>query len=359
MTRIRVLITMLAVLALALMAAPVWARGEGGGFSGGSHGGGGWGGSAGSYHGGGGGSWGGGEMSRAPVTQSAPRTEGTWRGSGQSFGQPSTGQSQQLQIHPQWQQFQLPSSQLQDQGWSEGAARGWSSQTPTTSLGSQRFGSPFTGEAGRATVNGSSIHFPVSPRMEDGHVVAPVKSFVQGMGGTMTRDSRTGEWAVRRDGHELRFHEGDRHGRFDGREIDLFVAPFFYDGFLFGSLDPFYDYFGVPYGYYSYGYPVAPAPAVASAAATISEGLAISLASRYLQGVGQYPDNLVDVTAHQNTAPANAYWDALASGREPIANAPLRPCWIVEYQYSLGGRQEWRQVFVDVENGQVIGGSQS
>jgi hypothetical protein len=382
------------------------------------HGGGSWGGGGGAVSHGSGGSWGGGGggVSRSSGgtfrgsgswggnpgsagVSSAPRIQ-PWSGSqgltgttGRSFGQPSTSQWQTMQLH----QFSQPSTGLQRQSWglqstgvqhqswgqwgnqSSSAVKGWTSHqsfsATTGSLGSGRFDSGITGGSGRlgssfggtgrVTMNGSTVHFPVSPRMENGHLTAPVSTFVQKMGGRMSQDSKTGDWSIQRDGHELRFHEGDRFGFFDGRRCDLFVAPFFYDGFLYCSLDPFWDYFGVPYDYYPYDYPVgypmpyAVAPQQAVAPSAISEGLAISLASRYLVGLGQYPDSLIEVTAHQNIAPANAFWDAVAAGRQPLANAPERPCWVVEYQFSQGGQQAWKQVFVDVENGQVIGGSAS
>lgn len=438
MSHTRVLLTVFATLALALMAGPVFARGGhwgGGGFHGG--GGGGYHGGGGGFHGGGWGgghatfsgggrSWGGGfsrgaQPSYSAHSERAPQSG--WHASSQgdrgrnSWGGGSWG-------HSSWGEHAIHSQSLGSRGsgsgWSPSGRTAsdiwfsrpeWSSsggtQTDhgfhgtsaganglhslsTTGQGSTGFhghsviGQSSTGLHGHSvtgqdlrgshfTINGSPAHFPASPRSVNGYLTAPVKSFVHGMRGTMTRDHKTGYWTVRHHGHTFRFREGHRRAYYDGHQFYLGVAPYFYDGFLYCPIDPFVDYFDLGFGFYPYdyawGYPYAyaypvPVPTTTTTTApqtgTISQDLAISLATRYMEGIGQYPDRLVNVTAHQNTAPANAYWDAIAAGQQPVAKAPMRPCWVVEYQYrSASGKAEWKQVFVDLESGDIIGGSQS
>jgi hypothetical protein len=206
-------------------------------------------------------------------------------------------------------------------------------------------------------VQGQRLDFPRSPEQRDGHWAAPARAFFDRVGARLWEDSNDGYYHARRGDHEFRFRIGDRNGWYDDREFLFPCAPYLLGGFLYCSLDPFADYWGVPYDveYVPEPYPVyVPAPQ-APQAAEVGKGLAIATATEYLRNVGAYPTDVQDVTAHENSAPANRFWDLVTAGHDPIPDAPMRMCWIVEFDYPGG----WQQVFIDAGSGEVIGGSAS
>jgi hypothetical protein len=199
-------------------------------------------------------------------------------------------------------------------------------------------------------VDGDWVKFPSAPRMHDGHVVAPVRPFFDKIGARMWEDRDTHWWHARRGNHEFRFRLGDRHAWCGDRQIILVTPPYMYGGFVYCPLDPFFEFWSVPYRVEYIEVPVpVPVPAY------VSEDLAVANATDYLKSLGVYPDRRCRVTVHENTAPANRFWDAVTSGQEPIEDAPMVLCWIVEFAYG----DSWMQVWVDIQTGEPIGGSVS
>jgi hypothetical protein len=200
-------------------------------------------------------------------------------------------------------------------------------------------------------VNGQRLDFGHDPEQRDGHWAAPARPFFDRIGARMWEDNNDHFWHARRGDHEFRFRIGDRRGWFDGRECDFPFAPYLLGGYLYCPLDVFASYFAVPYDveYVPVPYPVY------TEGAQVGKGLAIATATEYLRQVGAYPVDVVDVDAHQNSAPANRFWDLVTAGRDPIPDAPMVWCWIVEFDYQGG----WQQVFIDGRTGEVVGGSAS
>ncbi len=200
-------------------------------------------------------------------------------------------------------------------------------------------------------VDGQRLDFTQEPRQHDGHWAAPVRPFFDRIGARMWEDRNDNYWHARRGDHEFRFRCGDRRGWFDGREIIFSFAPYLFGGYLYCPLDTFATYFGVRYEtvYVPEPYPVY------MQGPEVSKGLAIATASEYLRNVGAYPIDVADVDAHQNSAPANRFWDLVTTGHDPIPDAPMVWCWVVEFDYPGG----WQQVFIDARTGEVVGGSAS
>jgi len=194
------------------------------------------------------------------------------------------------------------------------------------------------------------FHSPL--RVKDGHHIGPVRPFFDGIGARTWHDPKTGWWHARHGDREVRFRVGDRRVYCGDRVIILVEPPFLVGGYVYCPLEPFALYFGVRYRW-DYG------PVYEVYTPYISKDHAIAIASRYLRDIDEYPYDIVYVDAHRNTAPANRYWDALVRGYEPIWDAPMRDCWVVEFVYNGLVPDACKQVFVDARTGEVIGGWQS
>lgn len=194
-------------------------------------------------------------------------------------------------------------------------------------------------------IDGRPLQLKDKPRFEQGHMVVPAPEFFRGLGAKVWQDQGNHWWYAQRNGHELRFKIGDRHAWYDNHEILLVVAPIIINNLVYCPVDDFAPYLPAAF---NVQYQVDYQPAV-------SEGLAVWKAMTYLQSVGAYAADTQSAEAHQNTAPANRFWDLVTIGHDPIADAPMRWCWVVEFDYPGG----WEQVFVDAETGDVIGGSAS
>jgi len=165
---------------------------------------------------------------------------------------------------------------------------------------------------------GQPIHFPVAPRLDGGRLSAPVKPFFEKLGARLWHDSGRDEWHVRHGDREIRFRVGDHRAYCGTRVIFLVHAPYLYGGYVYCPLGPFADALRVPYRWneYTYTAEVYPTYVPEPAEPFISKELAVATASEYLAAIGQYPDYVVEVAAHENTAPANYYWDAVGAGRK-------------------------------------------
>ncbi len=208
---------------------------------------------------------------------------------------------------------------------------------------------------------GQPIHFPVAPRLDGGRLSAPVKPFFEKLGARLWHDSGRDEWHVRHGDREIRFRVGDHRAYCGTRVIFLVHAPYLYGGYVYCPLGPFADALRVPYRWneYTYTAEVYPTYVPEPAEPFISKELAVATASEYLAAIGQYPDYVVEVAAHENTAPANYYWDAVSSGSSMVEDGPMRWCWVVEFHYRGIAPDACKQVFIDSETGEVIGGWES
>jgi len=209
---------------------------------------------------------------------------------------------------------------------------------------------PRPGDPPRLFVNGSELRFPEPPRLHDGHPVAPLRPFVEKVGGRMWYDHKTTYWHVCHGDVVIRFRIGDRRAYCGDRLIILVVAPYVIGGYVYCPIEPFAFFFGVRYyWHYYWAPPLYYGP-------WISERRAISIARNYLMDLDEYPYRVLYVEAYRKRAPANRFWEAVTSGYEPLWDAPRRVCWVVEFGYRRGYRDAWKQVFVDAHTGRVVGG---
>lgn len=210
----------------------------------------------------------------------------------------------------------------------------------------------------RVIFRGDHLRFPAPPRLHGGHVIVPVAPFLEKIGGQLCHDPHRDEWHARCGGRDLRFRLGDHRAYIGDRVIFLVRAPFLSAGFIYCPLGPFASVFRVPYRWNEYTctaeiYPsYVPEPDYLF----ISEDLAIATASEYLTLIGAYPESLIEVDAHRQMAPANYYWETVITGSPPVEDAPLCLCWVVEFHYRGLTPDARRQVFVDAETGEVVGG---
>lgn len=229
-------------------------------------------------------------------------------------------------------------------GWRPGASRDWESIRKLAST------PPRPGESPRLFVDGRELRFPRPPRLHDGHPVAPVKPFVEKLGGRVWYDHRSGYWHACHHDRVIRFRVGDRRAYCGDRLIILVVPPYVIDGYVYCPVEPFAFFFGVRYHWHYYWAP----PVYYSP--YISERRAIAIAREYLMDLDEYPDRVVYVEANRTLAPANHFWEAVTSGYEPLWDAPQLLCWVVEFGYRRGQWDAWKQVFVDAHTGRVVGG---
>lgn len=208
---------------------------------------------------------------------------------------------------------------------------------------------------------GQPIHFPVAPKLHGGHLMAPVKPFFERLGARVWHDSARNWWYIHHGGCEIRFRVGDHRAYCGTRVIYLVRPPYLYDGYVYCPLGPLVTALRLPYRWneYTYTAEVYPTYVPDGPEALISKELAIARATEYLVAIGQYPDYVGEVTAHENTAPANYYWDAVTSGTGMVEDAPMVWCWVVEFYYRGATPDAVKQVFVDAATGEVIGGWES
>jgi hypothetical protein len=211
-------------------------------------------------------------------------------------------------------------------------------------------------------VNGEAVQFPVAARLERGHLVAPARPFLERLGARVQWNPWKRECLARLGDRSLRLRCGQRRAFLDGRVIMLSVAPFVSEGYVYGPVGALAGAFGAGVRWdpeRNVAEVTRPAGVSGPVAPGISKEAAVETATQYLKGLDQYPDTVTGVEAHRGQAPANKYWEALASGGKIASDAPARACWIVQFNYRGLVPDAWKQVYVDEARGEVIGGQQT
>lgn len=210
------------------------------------------------------------------------------------------------------------------------------------------------------TVDGAPVALPQPAAVRGGYLVAPVRPVLEALGCTVGWDGAAGVVTVRRGERALDLKAGMPHARTDTGPLNLPVAPRMMGGTLVGPVRTLAEALGATVTWDARTQTVRITTAAAGGTASeITEQRAVTIATDYLKGIGEYPQQVTDVKAELGQAPANRYWQALRSGGPMVSDAPLRPAWTVTFTYTGLHEGAWKQVYVDAQTGEVIGGQQT
>jgi len=210
------------------------------------------------------------------------------------------------------------------------------------------------------TVNGQPVALPLPPRWEKGRIIAPLRAVFSAVGAEVGWDAVKREVVVKLGENVVRLQEGKVLATANGQPLTLSSPPERVGTILVGPVAALASALGVGVMWIGAEQTVslttAPA-ALASGAPT--EAQAVSLAIEYLKTMGQYPLQVTKTETSLDQAPANGYWEAVAHGTALPTEPVVRPAWIVKFTYTGLSPEDFKEVYVDAEDGKILGGTQS
>lgn len=208
-------------------------------------------------------------------------------------------------------------------------------------------------------VNGAPLPLPAPPRLERGRVVAPLRAVCQALGAEVGWEARAQQVVIRRAEFVVRLTPGVAKAEANGKPLHLSPAPAVENGLLVGPVGPLAEALGATVIWNAAEQMVNLLTLAAPPVGALTREGAMALATEYLKGLGEYPQQVTRTEASLGQAPANRYWESVSQGT-PLPEQPaMRPAWIVQFTYTGLSPQDFKQVYVDAETGQVIGGTQS
>lgn len=216
----------------------------------------------------------------------------------------------------------------------------------------------------RVVVNSEQLTLTPPATLADGQVVAPLKPILAKLDYGVHWDARTRTLTASRGDSVLWLQPGKREAVVNGRVILLPVAPAMRAGTICGPVRAIVQALGATVYWDAKRQTLTISAAVAeptgpSAAGAITKDRAIAIATEYLKNIDCYPHKVTRVEAREAQAPANNYWEEVAGRGKMVSGAPLRPCWIVHFDYESFVPGAWMEVYVDAATGKVIGGQQT
>jgi len=215
----------------------------------------------------------------------------------------------------------------------------------------------------RVVVNSAEVTLTPPATHTAGHVVAPLKPILASMGCTLLWDAKTKTLTAVRGRSVLRLWPGKREALLDGRTILLPLAPMLRGGVVCGPVRPAAAALGAAVTWDAsrqrLQIAVAGTQPLQPPVGAVTREKAIAIATEYLKSINCYPKKVIAVEAHEAQAPANNYWEEVAGRGKIVSGAPLRPCWIVHFDYESFVPAAWMEVYVDAVTGKVVGGQQT
>lgn len=216
----------------------------------------------------------------------------------------------------------------------------------------------------RVVVNSEQVSLTPPANLAAGQVLAPLKPILARLGYRVRWNPRTRTLTASKGDSGLRVQPGKREAMVNGRTILLPVAPTMRGGTICGPLRAVVQALGATAYWDARKQTLSISAAVAestgpSAVGAIAKDRAIAIATEYLRNIDCYPKKVTHVEAREAQAPANNYWEEVAGRGKMVSGAPLRPCWIVHFDYESFVPGAWMEVYVDAATGKVIGGQQT
>lgn len=219
---------------------------------------------------------------------------------------------------------------------------------------------PVTPRGLQITVNGQPLALPLPPRWQKGRIIAPLRAVFTAVGAQVGWDAAKRQVVIKRGEAVVRLEEGKVQAEAKGQPLTLPAPPERVGTILVGPIAALAQPLGVGVMWIGAEQTVnlTTAPAAIAAGAP-SEAQAVSIAMEYLKTMGQYPLQVTKTETSLDQAPANGYWEAVAHGTPLPTEPQVRPAWIIKFTYMGLSPEDFKEVYVDAENGQVIGGTQS
>ncbi|MCX7599685.1 MAG: copper amine oxidase N-terminal domain-containing protein [Armatimonadetes bacterium] len=218
----------------------------------------------------------------------------------------------------------------------------------------------------RVVVNSQEMTLSPPAKLVAGQVVAPLKPILGQMGYTALWDAKASVLSFSKGPSVLRLRPGKREATVDGRAILLPMAPVLRSGTVWGPVRAIVQALGATVAWDARKQTLlisarvtGPAVPGGPMTAQVTKDRAIAIATQYLKSIDCYPQKVTGVEAHQAQAPANNYWEEVAGRGKIVSGAPLRPCWVVHFDYESFVPGAWMEVYVDAVTGKVIGGQQT
>lgn len=216
----------------------------------------------------------------------------------------------------------------------------------------------------RVVVNAQEVVLTPTANLAAGQVVALLKPILARLGYFAHWDAKTKTLSFSRKHSVLRLQPGRREATVNGNTILLPVPPAVRGGTICGPVRAIVQALGATVSWDAARRTLTisaavPGPTGPGEVTAINRGQAIAIATQYLKSIDCYPQKVTAVEAHEAQAPANNYWEEVAGRGKMVSGAPLRPCWVVHFDYESFVPGAWMEVYVDAVTAKVIGGQQT